>query len=96
MWESMGPIVDRTQDRLGASDIAVVEFRKQMVEAARTVQSGGPAIGTTQPRIPHSKLCSFEGIVPKPSTWRQLGCTPEELAVTAEQERQGLKHHAAE
>ena len=94
MWESMGPIVDRTQDRLGASDIAVVEFRKQMVEAARTVQAGGPAIGTTSPHVPLSKLRSFEGIVPKTSDWRKLGATEEELSIAAEQAKLGK--HAAE
>ena len=35
MWETMGPIADRTKERLGASDLAVVEFRKLMVDAAR-------------------------------------------------------------
>ncbi len=96
MWESMGPIVDRTQDRLGASDIAVVEFRKQMVEAARTVQAGGPAIGTTSPRVPHGKLCSFEGIVPKTADWRKLGATDEEISITAEQDKLAGRQHAAE
>jgi phthalate 4,5-dioxygenase oxygenase subunit len=27
MWETMGPIADRTREKLGASDLAVVEFR---------------------------------------------------------------------
>jgi phthalate 4,5-dioxygenase oxygenase subunit len=96
MWESMGGIVDRTLDRLGASDMAVVEFRKQMVEAARQVVAGGPAIGTTSPRIPHSKLCSFEGIVPKTSDWRTLGATEDEIAITRQQEAAKDKQHAAE
>jgi phthalate 4,5-dioxygenase oxygenase subunit len=81
MWETMGPIVDRTKDRLGASDLAVVEFRKMMVDAARTMRSGGTAIGTTEPRIPHAKLSSFEGIVPKTVNWRTLGVSEEELAL---------------
>jgi phthalate 4,5-dioxygenase oxygenase subunit len=34
MWETMGPIADRTREKLGASDLAVVEFRRIMVEAA--------------------------------------------------------------
>src|SRR4029077_21206026 len=54
MWESMGPISDRSQERLGASDVAVAAFRRLMVEAARTVQSGGPAIGTTEPHLSHA------------------------------------------
>jgi phthalate 4,5-dioxygenase oxygenase subunit len=87
MWETMGPIADRTKERLGASDLAVVEFRRLMVEAARTMAAGGPAIGTTAPRIPHAKIASFEGIVPKSSNWRTLGVAPEELALNGEQER---------
>lgn len=35
MWETMGPIADRTSERLGASDIAVVQFRRIMVDALR-------------------------------------------------------------
>ena len=28
MWETMGPIADRSRERLGASDLAIVEFRR--------------------------------------------------------------------
>ena len=61
MWESMGGIVDRTLDRLGASDIAVVEFRKQMVEAAkhrcrrRCLRSAPPARASRTPSSSRSK-----------------------------------------
>ena len=63
MWELMGAIVDRTKDYLGASDLAVAQFRRQMVAAARRMRDGGPAIGTAEPRVPRVKLASFEGIV---------------------------------
>ncbi len=87
MWETMGPITDRSQERLGASDIAIVEFRKQMVEAARAFQQGGPAIGTTSPRIPHGQLKSFQGIVPKTTNWWTLGMSDEEKAMSGDQQR---------
>jgi phthalate 4,5-dioxygenase oxygenase subunit len=64
-FETMGAIAQRHRERLGASDIAIVEFRKQMVEAARDFANGAPAIGTEEPRIPQAELRSFEGIVPK-------------------------------
>src|SRR5438105_5702250 len=73
MWESMGPIVDRSRDKPGSSDVAVVQFRRMMVNAAKKCAEGGAAIGTTEPRIPHVKLASFEGIVPKSTDWRTLG-----------------------
>jgi phthalate 4,5-dioxygenase oxygenase subunit len=84
MWESMGAVVDRTKDYLGASDLAVAQFRRQMVAAARRMREGGPAIGTTEPSIPQVKLASFEGIVPKKTDWRSLGASDEERALTAD------------
>jgi len=69
MWVTMGPIADRTHERLGASDLAVVEFRRQMLEAVRAFQGGAPAIGTGDLRI-SAGLCSFQAIVPKSTDWR--------------------------
>lgn len=71
MWVTMGPIADRTHDRLGASDLAVVEFRKQMLEAVQDFQKGKPAIGTGEARIP-SSICAFQAIVPKTTDWRSF------------------------
>ena len=90
MWESMGPITDRSQERLGASDVAVAAFRRLMVEAARKMRDGGPAIGTTEPHVPHAGISSFEGVVPKTVNWRDLGGgsgsaqTPEDQITAAE------------
>jgi phthalate 4,5-dioxygenase oxygenase subunit len=67
MWES--------------SDLAIVQFRRQMVAAAKRVQEGGPALGTTEPRIPQVHLSSFEGLVPKTTDWRTLGVTEAERAL---------------
>lgn len=77
MWETMGPIADRSKERLGASDLAIVEFRRIMVEAARSFSCGGAAIGTGEPRVPKAKLRSYEGIVPKATDWRTLGVPAE-------------------
>jgi phthalate 4,5-dioxygenase oxygenase subunit len=73
MWISMGRIVDRSKETLGASDLAIVEFRRLMIDAVRRVQAGGPAIGTTAPRIPQVEIASYQGIVPKMTNWRELG-----------------------
>ena len=84
MWVSPGPIVDRTRDFLGASDLAVVEFRKLMVEAARAVARGEPAIGTAEPRIPQATISSLEGIYPKDEDWRTLSATGSHTRQAAE------------
>jgi phthalate 4,5-dioxygenase oxygenase subunit len=73
MWETMGPITDRSQEKLGASDFAVVAFRQIMVEAAKRVKQGLPA--SEQPRAtPYCDIRSFEGVAPKTVDWRSL-CT---------------------
>ena len=73
MWETMGPITDRSRERFGASDTAIVRFRKIMVDAAQRVARGEPAIGTMAPHMPLAQIRSFEGIVPKSVDWRTLG-----------------------
>jgi len=85
MWESMGPIADRSRDHPGSSDMAVVQFRRMMLGAAKKFKEGAPAIGTTS-KVPASKLASFEGIVPKSTDWRTLGTdagVPADEAVSA-------------
>ncbi|MET0441161.1 MAG: MarR family transcriptional regulator, partial [Casimicrobiaceae bacterium] len=73
MWETMGPITDRSRERLGASDTAIARFRKIMVDAAERAARGEPAIGTTVPRVPLAEVRSFESVVPKSVDWRTLG-----------------------
>jgi phthalate 4,5-dioxygenase oxygenase subunit len=73
MWETMGPIADRTEDRLGASDQAIVEFRRVMVAAAKRFGDGEAAIGTApQLRQQQASLRSFEGMLQKNADWRSL------------------------
>jgi len=83
MWESMGAIADRSSERLGASDIAIVQFRRLMIEAVKTFQQTGDAIGQTAPHLPQAKLRSYQGVVQKTVPWRTLGASPEEAAVLA-------------
>jgi phthalate 4,5-dioxygenase oxygenase subunit len=82
MWESMGPIADRSKDHPGSSDVAVVQFRRMMVAAAKKFQQGGAAIGTDG-SIVHTDLASFEGIVPKSTDWRSLGAGAPSAVSTA-------------
>jgi len=87
MWEGMGPITDRSQERLGASDVAVAAFRRLMLDAARTMRDSGKAIGTDEPHVAHATISSFEGVVPKTVNWRSLGggsqSTAQEAQITA-------------
>jgi len=82
MWVTMGPIADRTRDLLGASDVAIVEFRRQMADAAKAFRDGAPAIGTGAQRIP-AGVCALQKIVPKSVDWRSLGGADAPAAVAA-------------
>jgi phthalate 4,5-dioxygenase oxygenase subunit len=75
MWEGMGPIADRTSERLGASDVAIVQWRRLMIEAARAHAGGAPALGRSVPQVRLADIASFEGVVPKSVDWRTLGTT---------------------
>ncbi len=75
MWEGMGLIADRTSERLGASDVAIVQWRRLMIEAAKAFAEGAPALGRTEPMVPKASIASFEGVVPKTTDWRTLGTT---------------------
>lgn len=75
MWISMGPIADRTHDRLGASDLAIVEFRRQMLDAVQSFIKGEPPIGVGPLRIPQT-MCSYQAVVPKEVDWRDYQAKP--------------------
>lgn len=81
MWMTMGPLADRSKERLGASDMAIVQFRRLMLDAAQAFRQTGVAIGAAQPRVPQAKIRSFQGVVPKTTNWRTLGVSGEEIAV---------------
>ncbi|MEO7402204.1 MAG: Rieske 2Fe-2S domain-containing protein [Burkholderiales bacterium] len=69
MWVTMGPIADRTHERLGASDLAIVEFRRQMLDAVLAFQQGQPVIGTGELAVTPT-VCSYQAIIPKTTDWR--------------------------
>jgi phthalate 4,5-dioxygenase oxygenase subunit len=75
MWVTMGPIANRSDERLGASDVAVVEFRRRMLDALKEFQAGETAIGTGDKTIPRN-VCSFQSMVPKDTDWKQFATRP--------------------
>ena len=41
MTESMGPILDRTMEHLGVSDMMIIQTRKRLLDAVRALGDGG-------------------------------------------------------
>ncbi|MCC2096453.1 MAG: Rieske 2Fe-2S domain-containing protein [Hyphomicrobiales bacterium] len=83
MWETMGSIGAREREILGASDQAVVEFRRGMVAFVKEFMKTGqpPAQFSDAER---STLAAFEGLVPKDRDWRDLSGAKREDGKAAE------------
>jgi phenylpropionate dioxygenase-like ring-hydroxylating dioxygenase large terminal subunit len=64
--ESMGAIADRTLERLGTTDRAIINARRTLLKAVKTVQDGGepPGVAPT-----YYKLRSVETVLPKGVNW---------------------------
>jgi phthalate 4,5-dioxygenase oxygenase subunit len=66
--ESMGPIVDRTGENLGASDIAIVVARRMLLAAASTVADGGDPPGTSES---YYNVRAIDSILPSDADWKE-------------------------
>jgi phthalate 4,5-dioxygenase oxygenase subunit len=49
--ETMGPIYDRTQERLGTSDTMIIRARRKLINAARAFDDGVTPPGVDNPRL---------------------------------------------
>jgi phthalate 4,5-dioxygenase oxygenase subunit len=70
--ETMGPIVDRTQEHLGTSDIAIIKFRKRMLDAVQSFQRVGTLVGH-DPALDWTHVRSEQLILPIETPWQSLG-----------------------
>jgi hypothetical protein len=66
--ESMGPIVDRSQEYLGPADKAIIAMRRLLLQAARTVEQGGspPAVDAS-----YASARAVERVMPSSQDWRE-------------------------
>ena len=70
--ESMGAIYDRTKERLGTSDVAVIRMRRLMLDAVRAFESDGAApLGLAEP-VAYRELRAIEKIIPHDARWQDL------------------------
>jgi phthalate 4,5-dioxygenase oxygenase subunit len=75
--ESMGCIVDRSREHLGPADKAIIQARRLLLQAVKTVQEGGtpPGIDPT-----YYTVQAAEGVLPRAANWRDV-FAPETAAV---------------
>jgi len=71
--ESMGRIVDRSKEHLGPADKAIIQARKLLRQAVKTVEAGGAPDGTG---TSYYSLRAHEAILPRNADWRRE-MTPE-------------------
>jgi hypothetical protein len=71
--ESMGAVVDRSLEHLGPADKAIIQARRLLLQATRTVEAGGtpPGVEST-----YYALRPAEAVVLRETDWRTL-LTPE-------------------
>jgi hypothetical protein len=68
LQESMGPIVDRSKEHLGPADKAIIQARKLLREAVRTVAAGGSPAGTG---TSYYTMRAREAVLPRAIDWRR-------------------------
>jgi phthalate 4,5-dioxygenase len=71
--ESMGRIVDRSKEHLGPADKAIIQARKLLRQAVKTVAAGGTPDGTG---TSYYSLFAHEAVLPSGADWRSQ-VTPE-------------------
>jgi hypothetical protein len=73
LQESMGRIVDRSKEHLGPADKAIIQARKLLRDAVRTVAAGGTpsGVGTS-----YYTMRAREAVLPRAVDWRRE-LTPE-------------------
>jgi hypothetical protein len=85
--ESMGPVVDRSEEYLGPADKAIIAMRRLLLQAVMTVESGGDPPAADES---YYSLRAIERILPENQDWRgemlplmYPGATAERELVTA-------------
>src|SRR3984885_3530461 len=73
LQESMGKICDRSREYLGPADKAIIQARKLLIKAVKSVQAGEAPAGTGTSYYP---LLAHEEVLPRDADWREV-MTPE-------------------
>jgi phenylpropionate dioxygenase-like ring-hydroxylating dioxygenase large terminal subunit len=76
MTESMGSIVDRTEEHLGSTDAAVIAARRRLLSMAQALQNGVEPSEALQPEIYHVR--AIDMVSPEPDFLRFMDLFAEE------------------
>ncbi len=66
--ESMGPIVDRSREHLGSTDVGIIRVRQRLLEAARQLRDcGKEPLGVADPTAYRRRGCQV--VLPRDADW---------------------------
>jgi phenylpropionate dioxygenase-like ring-hydroxylating dioxygenase large terminal subunit len=69
LQEGMGPIVDRSLERLGTSDKAIIAARQLLLEGTDAVEAGNAPRGTDP--ATYRSLRPYDAVIPHATTWEE-------------------------
>jgi len=69
--ETQGPILDRTQEHLGTSDVAIVAWRRLLLKAARALAEKGEVPPALDATLPWPTVRADTKIYPRTRTWKE-------------------------
>jgi phthalate 4,5-dioxygenase len=80
--ESMGPIADRSRERLGTSDVAIIHLRRRLQDAVRRFEAGEAPPGV-RAGIPYDRISAVpQVVIGIDEPWQDVGTFPGEYAVS--------------
>jgi nitrite reductase/ring-hydroxylating ferredoxin subunit len=85
--ESMGPIYDRSQERLGTIDKAIIRMRNQLIRSAKSLADDGdaPLLALAGPDSDFRKIRGADKILEDGEDWRYLGTDDDPAVQEAEE-----------
>jgi hypothetical protein len=69
--ETQGRILDRTKEHLGASDAAVVAWRRQIIRAARALAETGELPAALRGEWPWGQIKAVTLVCPDTQSWKE-------------------------
>jgi nitrite reductase/ring-hydroxylating ferredoxin subunit len=69
LQEGMGPIVDRSKERLGTSDRAIIATRQLLLEATHAVETG--EVPRAVDPATYREVRAYDCVIPRDANWRE-------------------------
>ncbi len=82
--ETQGPVLDRTMEHLGPSDLGVIALRRSLLDAVRGFMAGQDPPGL-DPAIPYDRIAAVTTLAPAGLSWEEAAPLDPDLATSGQQ-----------